>query len=380
MPLSGIHRPGPAQTVIYGMPVEAAFGKVLDGTRRIAVVTNSSLSKNGALLERIEAASGGRCVARIAGVRAHSPRSDAIRVAAGLREAGVDMVIGFGGGSVCDLIKIARLCLANDIGSTEAIDALHEPTNPLKPATLRFLMVPTTLSAGEFTTVAGITDERGPSKEIFRHPSLPPDTVVLDPGLTFATPSRLWSGTGIRAVDHAIETWCSVDADPFSDALSLHALGLLFPALERCARDPSDPDVRGQCQVGAWLSIQGVSRGIALGASHGIGHALGGVTGMPHGETSCVMLPHVLRYNEAVNGERQALLASAMGRKGTALADLVAELVARLGLPGRLRDAGVRFEALPRIAGEAMRDRWVRTNPRRFSGIDQILALLEAAW
>ena len=380
MPVSGRHLPGPTQSVEYGQLAEDALAEALAGADRVALVTNSSLARNASLIDRIEGSLGRRCVGRITGVRAHSPRSDVVRVASSLRESGADTVVGLGGGSVCDLIKIARLCLANDISSAEAIDKLRDPTAVLRLPTLRFVMLPTTLSAGEFTTVAGITDERIPSKEIIRHASLPPDTVILDPSLTTSTPPRLWSGTGIRAVDHAIETWCSIGASPYSDALSLHALRLLYPALRRCAQDPTDLDARGQCQIGSWLSIQGVSRGISLGASHGIGHALGGVTGMPHGETSCVMLPHVLRYNEPANAARQAMLSDVMGRPDARAADLVAELVASLGLPGRLRDAGVKREDLARVASEAMHDHWVRTNPRPFLESGEILALLEAAW
>lgn len=380
MPIFGKYFPGPAQSVVYGQPAEGPLAEALVGTGSVALVTNTSLAREAALLERIEAALGGRCVARVTGVRAHSPRSDVVRLVRSLRDTDADAVVGLGGGSVCDLIKIARLCLANDIDSANAIDILRNPAADLRPAALRFVMLPTTLSAGEFTTVAGITDERGPSKDIFRHASLAPDTVILDPGMTAYTPTRLWSGTGIRAVDHAVETVCSIDAGPYFDALSLHALRLLHPALRRCAEDPADIDARAQCQTGAWLSIQGVSRGIALGASHGIGHALGGVTGMPHGETSCVLLPHVLRHNERINASRQALLSAAMGRPDAAAADVVAELVAVLGLPGRLRDAGIRRKDLPRVAGEAMHDHWVQTNPRRFDGADEVLTLLEAAW
>lgn len=381
MPVSGTHFPGPTQSVVYGRLAEDSLAEALSDASRVAFVTNSSLARNASLIARIEGSLGKRCVARLTGVRAHSPRSDAVRVASGLRESGVDTVVGLGGGSVCDLIKIARLCLANDIYSVDRIDRLRgSATSALRPSILRFVMLPTTLSASEFTTVAGITDERIPSKEIFRHASLAPDTVILDPSLTTATPPKLWGGTGIRAVDHAIETWCSIDASPYSDALSLHALRILSPALRRCAQDPADLDARGQCQIGSWLSIQGVSRGISLGASHGIGHALGGVTGMPHGETSCVMLPHVLRYNAQANATRQAMLSDVMGRPNVPAADQVAELVACLGLPGRLRDAGVKREALARAASEAMHDHWVRTNPRPFVDSSDILALLDAAW
>jgi maleylacetate reductase len=380
MPVSGKHLPGPAQTVVYGQPLGRALTEALPDAHRIALVTNSSLARDGALLELIEAALQGRSVIRITGVRAHSPRTDVVRGVEQLRKLGADAAIGLGGGSVCDLLKIARLCLANEVTSVDGIDLLRDAPATLRPATLPFVMLPTTLSAGEFTTVAGITDERGPSKEMFRHVSLPPDTVILDPELSARTPARLWSGTGIRAVDHAVETWCSIGAGPYSDALALHALRLLYPALRRCAQDPADLEARAQCQIGAWLSIQGVARGVPLGASHGIGHALGGVTGMPHGETSCVMLPHVLRFNAQADASRQALLSAAMGSPNLAAGDLVAGLVAELGLPGRLRDAGVKREDLPVVAREALHDPWIPTNPRPFADADEILALLETAW
>ncbi|MGR9089844.1 MAG: iron-containing alcohol dehydrogenase, partial [Gammaproteobacteria bacterium] len=141
-----------------------------------------------------------------------------------------------------------------------------------------------------------------------------------------------------------------------------------------------DLDHRLACLIGAWLSIQGVATGVDLGASHGIGHVLGGTAGMPHGETSCVMLPHVLRYNESVNGERQAILAAAMGDPDTSAADQIQALVASLDLPGRLRDAGVGEEILPTIAEESMLDMWIPTNPRPIEGPQDVLPLLQAAW
>ncbi|MGE3391981.1 MAG: iron-containing alcohol dehydrogenase, partial [Gammaproteobacteria bacterium] len=125
---------------------------------------------------------------------------------------------------------------------------------------------------------------------------------------------------------------------------------------------------------------QGVATGVDLGASHGIGHMLGGTAGMPHGETSCVMLPHVLRFNATVNGARQASLATAMGHPGENAAEIIQALVASLGLPGRLRDAGVPRDLLPRIADESMRDMWIPTNPRPIRDVAEVLALLEAAW
>ena len=219
-----------------------------------------------------------------------------------------------------------------------------------------------------------------PRKEGYTHERLVPSHVVLDATMTQATPDRLWFSTAIRAIDHAVEAWCSVNPTPYSDAMSLHALRLLGPALQRLAKSSDDLDARLQCQIGAWLSIQGFVAGVAFGASHGIGHALGGTAGMPHGETSCVMLPHVLRFNTSVNGARQASLSEAMGRPGIATAEVVSELVAALGMPTSLRDAGVVRDMLQKVADEAMHDMFIKTNPRPIDSTDQILELLEQAW
>ncbi|MDE2580137.1 MAG: iron-containing alcohol dehydrogenase, partial [Rhodospirillales bacterium] len=144
--------------------------------------------------------------------------------------------------------------------------------------------------------------------------------------------------------------------------------------------DPADVAARLDCQIGAWLSVVGSQNGVAKGASHGIGHVLGGTAGVAHGYTSCIMLPHVLRFNEPETAERQLWVAEAMGRPGAAAANLVAALVAALGLPGRLRDVGVREEELDLIARESMHDRWVHTNPRKIAGWEVVRGLLDAAF
>jgi maleylacetate reductase len=378
------HRPAPQQSVFHGWPVGEALPLALGEARarRAVLVTNNSLALPGGLAGELERVLGERCVAVLSGIRAHSPREDVVRLARCLRDTGADAVVGLGGSSVCDAIKAARLCLANgafDIGGMDALRASARPA-ALSPPALASIMVPTTLSAAEFTWFAGITDTRGPRKESFRHPLGAPDTVILDPAMARDTPARLWAGTGVRAVDHAVETWCSVNGTPLSDATALRALGLLVPALRHWHASPGDLDAVSQCQAGAWLAIQGVASLVDLGASHGIGHALGGTGGMAHGETSCVMLPHVLRYNAPVHAGRQAHLARAMGRPDAAPADIVHDLVRTLGLPGRLRDAGVDRQLLPRIAQEAWHDPWIATNPRPIDSAAGILELLEQAW
>jgi maleylacetate reductase len=381
MAQSGRYSPPPIQEVIYGQDVASALAGELKRRQaeRVVFVTNTSLTGPGGLGETVKASLGGACVAEVSGIRAHSPREDVVRMTKTFRDNDCDLVVGLGGGSVCDATKAACLALANGVMESNEIDNIRAPAKNA-PATLPYIAIPTTLSAGEFTAYAGVTDERIPRKEVLLDASAAPDVVILDAAMTIATPPRLFFGTGMRAVDHAVETWCSINVTPITEASSLHALRILPHALARAKSHPDDLENRLACLIGAWLSIQGVSTGVDLGASHGIGHVLGGTAGMPHGETSCVMLPHVLRYNFSVNGDRQTILAEAMGDVTTSAADQIQALVASLDLPGRLRDADVTREILPTIAKESMLDMWIPTNPRPINGPEDVLPLLEAAW
>jgi alcohol dehydrogenase class IV len=251
---------------------------------------------------------------------------------------------------------------------------------PVKAPTVRSIDVPTTLSAGEFTAMAGCTDTVRNRKESYAHPLMMPQAVILDPAVTIHTPEWLFLSTGIRAVDHAVEDICSINPTPFSDGTSLQALRLLCAGLPAVKANPGDLDARLNCQLGAWMSIMGTQNGVTKGASHGIGHVLGGTAHVPHGYTSCVMLPHVLRFNVSVNAERQKWVSEAMGRPEDSAGDAVAALIASLGLPGTLRGVGVKPEQLDEIAVGSMHDRWVHTNPRKIDGPPAVRALLDAAW
>src|SRR5436309_10388326 len=100
---------------------------------------------------------------------------------------------------------------------------------------------------------------------------------------------------------------------------------MLTNALPRVKADPHDLDARMDCQIGTWLSMTPLSSGVPMGASHGIGYVLGAAFGVPHGYTSCVMLPYVMRWNRSANAERQALVAAAMGQAGKDAADVLDE-------------------------------------------------------
>ncbi|MGH6717468.1 MAG: iron-containing alcohol dehydrogenase, partial [Bradyrhizobium sp.] len=118
---------------------------------------------------------------------------------------------------------------------------------------------------------------------------------------------------------------------------------------------------------------------VPMGASHGIGYVLGSAHGVPHGYTSCVMLPAVMRWNRPDNAERQTLVAAAMGRPGADAGDVLDDFIRNLGMPRSLREVGVTSEHFDAIARGAMGTPWMPRNPRRIEGPAQVREILQLA-
>jgi maleylacetate reductase len=388
--LSGVYRLPQMDSVIFGRPFAEVLAQEVDrlDARAVFVLASGTLSRETDLVERLRQMLGNRFAGFCAKIGAHTPRTDVVVAANAAHGAGADLLVTLGGGSVTDAAKMVALCLGNAVTTPEQLDAYRAIVTAdgttrrpeVEPPGARTIAIPTTLSAGEFSAGAGCTDATRHVKESFNHPLMIPRTVILDPEATVHTPEWLFLSTGIRAVDHAVEDICSVDGQPISEGAAYHALRLLGQGLPAVKANPADREARLDCQIGAWMSMVGSQTGVSKGASHGIGHVLGGTAGVPHGYTSCVMLPHVLRFNEPVNRKKQARVGEALGRRGEPAADVVAELIAGLGLPTRLHDVGVKPDQLDLIAENSMHDRWVHTNPRKIDGPAVIRKLLDAAW
>jgi maleylacetate reductase len=374
------------ERVVFGQNAEQAVRSEVEraGARRVFVTSGASLSRLAdGPLQRIEAALGPRLAGRFVGMRAHSPRDDVIAAARAAREVGADLLVAVGGGSVIDATKAMLMCLWLGLRDAAAMEPYRQrsdgPPTPIdhRDSSLRMLAVSTTLSAAEFTAAAGVSDAR--TKQSFRHRLFVPRTAVLDPAATLHTPLPLLLATGLRAVDHAIESYCAPGVHAIGEAHALLGLALLAQALPAIQRDPDALAPRQQAQLGMWQASLGSSTGAGSGASHGIGYALGATFDVAHGHTSCVMLPAVLRYNEPVNGDRQRVLAAQMGRPGVPLADAVAEMVATLGLPRTLADLGIGRDAFDTIAQRALEYEPVQRNPRPLRSAADVRAILELA-
>jgi maleylacetate reductase len=365
--LSGIHGHQDIERVVYGKPAGPALRAEAErlGARRVFVTTSKSVAQSALLAEVIREL-GDHYAGVYAGITAHSPRPCVIEGAALARDAKADLIVAVGGDSVIDATKVMLIALWQGATTVDDLD-LYRAGRPKEGAA-----PPSDAIKPPANGPKGI-------KESFGHRLIVPRVIVLDPAATLATPMDLMLSTGLKAVDHAVERLCSQQANPFAIGTSTEGLKLLARALPAHKAKPDDLETRMDLQFGMWLSIGAGTSGVGVGASHGIGHVLGAACHVPHGHTSCVMLPSVLRWNLPVNGERQKRVSEAFGKPDVPAADLVAGLVAVLGLPKRLAEVGVGRDRFREIAEKSMHDRAVLNNPRPIKGPAEVMEILELA-
>ena len=338
------------ERVVSGVDTITALAGELDRRhlRRAVIVTGRTLGAS-AQLDRIAKPLGDRCVLVFKHAQQHVPSCSVAELAQGIQQHDADCVISFGGGSPIDTAKAAIHALLTADGKTSLTG--DGPTH---------IAIPTTLSAGEFTAVLGITDEATRVKRAVSDPRLVPRVVFTDPTVTLETPDWLWAASGVRALDHAVETLYAARQHPLGEAAAARGLAML---LEHVPASLSTTGVaqlehRLQCQLGAWLSVFGMPNA-GLGLSHALGHQIGPRWNVPHGVTSCITLPHAMRLMASVAPERFRPIARAFdvpfdaehaGDAALECADLMARYIAQFELPQRLRDVHVPREEIDDVA------------------------------
>jgi alcohol dehydrogenase class IV len=374
-------------TVLFGANAADALADhcTAHGAQRVLIVAAKSLSHGTGHITAISEKLGDRCIGMFDAVTAHAPLASVAELAARIRETSPDMIAVVGGGSAIDTTKAALI--ANVTGAVTVDEILAQAdgnrrargeTDPIPAPPCRTVVVPTTLSGAEFGVIGGAVDPATQIKQGYRASWLCAETVIYDPQLSFDTPQWLWLSTGIRAVDHAVETVLSPDTNPYTDGLALEGLRLLGEGLRGSHADPAHAAARQKCQFGVWMASVGIGQ-VRYGASHGIGHQLGAVADVPHGYTSCVLLPAVLRYNQSVVGDRYGRITAALGETGSDAAGAVYRLIGDLGLPLSLTDLELSSDRFDEIAETSMHNHFVKANPRPIKAPADIRAILESA-
>ncbi len=376
---------------VTGMPAAEALASEAErlNAKRVFILAGGTLTRGTDEIARIVERLGPRHAGTFARIGAHAPLSDVIGAINQARDAEADLIVTVGGGSITDSEKVVALGLKAGVESmtdSERFLATYRwgSGNGVSGAAtapdVRVVCVPTTLSAGEINRVAGVMhDERG--KIGFEHADNVPVTIIYDPWISRHTPEGLWLSTGVRAIDHATETLASLRSNDYCDAIAAMSLNLLADGLVRSKRDPEDFEGRLRCQIGAWQSMIPIVNGVPMGASHAIGQGLGSICQVPHGHTSCVMLPAVQQWNAGTVPERLRRVSAVLGDENRPAHELLDELIRGLDQPRSLHEVGVETDdaLFARIADHAMANPWGKTNPRSIEEPADMIDILRIA-
>ncbi|KAI1393613.1 putative Fe-containing alcohol dehydrogenase [Hypoxylon trugodes] len=385
----------------YGSPFADSLLKHADDTfhaSRIYVICSRSLANNTAYYDGLKRALGSKFAGVRIGMKPHSLWSEILEIVAGTKNCGADLIVTLGAGSLTDAAKMVSFALANDVSTHAELDTLC-PTSSRKrdgieSSKVPVVCIPTSLSGGEYSPFAGATNDETGQKFSFSGALQGPALIILDPELTTTTPEKVWLSTGVKAVDHCVETLCSLKSDDDADRDAKNGLAKLIPGLIKSKQNPKDLEARLECQLGARDAMSASSRGVPLGASHGIGHQLG-PAGVGHGETSCILNPAVCKYNykKGANVERQNAIIKllwedpkareifsqrGLKREIADLGDLMDAIIRTLDMPRTLKEFGIGEDKLENIAEHSLKDRWVKSNPAPLDkeGVLEILRMV----
>jgi maleylacetate reductase len=316
------------------------------------------------------------------GAEEHVPRQvvDAAWRAAGEHEA--DAIVSFGGGSTIDLGKAVAFIARNGLEAFEAaqdVPAVPPPDAALssRAPVLAHVAVPTTYSGAEASGCFFVSERQ--EKRRLAGPGTRPDVVVGDPSLTLTLPWKPTGGTGMTALANCVEGLTSRARTERTDSLAIEAARSLAELVPVVSKNPMQVRERGDV-TGAAYAAGVVSDLVGKALHQTLCIGLGARTGAPHGVAGAILLPHVMRFHLEAAEAGLARFAEAVGAPDPAgAADAMETMVARLGLPQRLREVGVFEEDLNPIAVWTADRHETRQGPRPVS-VEDVLAILRAAW
>jgi alcohol dehydrogenase len=311
-----------------------------------------------------------------------TPNPRAEEVMAGVQayqSAGCNVIVAVGGGSPMDCAKGVGIASANKrhVFEFEGVDQVPVPGPPL-------ICIPTTAgSSADVSQFAILTDLRRRVKIAIVSKTVVPDVALIDPATTITMDAELTACTGMDALVHAIEAFVSNAHSPVTDLHALEAIRLVSGNLLSVMADPKNIELRCQMMLGslhAGLAFSNAS----LGAVHAMAHSLGGFLDFPHGKANAILLEHVMAFNFDTAVERYVRIGEAMGLdlKWGEEKEIILSATRRLrqmvGVDQTLGQVGLRRGDIPELAGKALQDACMVTNPRRPTQHD-VEAIYESA-
>jgi alcohol dehydrogenase class IV len=346
------------------------------GLRRPLICTDPGVVAAG-LLQRLTEALGDLPFA-VFDATPSNPTEGAVMAAVdAYRAHRADGLIALGGGSPIDLAKGVAI-LATHPGRLADCATILGGSPKISATVAPLIAIPTTAGTGSEVARGAIIILDDGRKLGFHSWHLVPRVALCDPELTLGLPPRLTAATGMDAIAHCIETYLSKAVNPPADAIALDGLQRGVAHIERAVRDGADRAARWAMMSASMQGAMAFQKG--LGAVHSLSHALGALPVSPHhGTLNAVLLPEVVKFNEAAVPERVRRVAEAFGAQdGESLAGAIRALNARIGLPDGLAAMGIGRETYDGVVANALKDHCHGTNPREASA-DDYHRMLEAS-
>jgi alcohol dehydrogenase class IV len=392
-----------ASELLFGQNAVRQLGEVAARLRakRIFIVTDAVLVQAGVVEQvHVPLSESGVLVEVFSGGEPEPSFRAADACIAAARQFAPDALLGLGGGSNMDLAKIAAAILAHGGHPRDYVgdDKIPGPVFPL-------ICIPTTSGTGSEVSAASVlTDSESKLKVGILSNYLRPNVALVDPVLTLSCPPKVTADSGIDALTHAIEAFTAVDNEefplppgersvyqgrhPMGDMLAEKAIHLIGQHLRRAVADGRDLEAREGMALGATLAGMAFSN-VGVAAVHALEYPVGGAVHCSHGAGNGLLLPFVMRFNLPARVSRFARIAELLGANTTGLDDdaaaekaiqMVTQLRTDIGIPGRLRDIGVKQAQLKGFAEKAAGIRRIlRVNPREVT-VEDLEAILREAY
>ncbi|MGH6861430.1 MAG: iron-containing alcohol dehydrogenase family protein [Phyllobacterium sp.] len=390
--LNSFHHPIPAMRIHYGCDclLQLASDLARAGCRRAMVFCGRSLANDTNGLPRLIALLGDLYAGSFQNVQAHSPLPAVVEGAEALRAGKADAVIALGGGSAIVSARASTILL----GEGKAIEHLQTRFAPgQKPVSPRLLapklpqfVIPTTPTTACVKAGTAVLDPTQGKRLTMLDPQTRASALYLDPQLALAAPMPIVQDAALNAFVMAVQGLESNTCEPLADAQLIHALRLIRDNIPLLGTARDSADVRGKLLLAGVLIGQGTDY-TSGGLASVIGHCLGTRQHLSNGLTNAILLPHTIHFNAPATGDRLMIIAELFGNGipsgediAMAAAHACAAFFKSLGIATRLRDIGVKADALKTVTEDAKTDWFLYQNPRRIEDTDALLPVLQAAW
>ncbi len=311
------------------------------------------------------------------GVASNPIEENVVAGVACYKKENCDCIIALGGGSPLDMGKAIAL-MSTHAWPMEQYDDKIDGWQRITANVPRVITIPTTSGTGsEIGRSTVITLKSTQRKTVIFSPHLMPRVAICDPVLTLKLPAKLTAATGMDALTHCLEAYVAKGYHPMCDGIALEGLKLIGRSLVAAVEHGDDLSARSDMMMAASMGAVAFQKG--LGVCHSLAHPLSSIAGLHHGLANAIMLPYVLAFNQSVAAERLAEIAHALtGDHTRDLTQIISDMNARIGIPPRLADVGVRREQIPALTAQAFEDACHLLNPRPGTKED-LRALYEAA-